>query len=410
VDTTATFGTAGTYVLRLTSSDGEFSRSYDVTITANPIVTTSISFQDGMFPTTSYAGTTDTDLRSNSAGTNFGTANPMVANGSPDQSTVIRWDLSQLPQLGTAVQSVSLTLSIADGSTQTYEIYEMKRDWSESQATWDANAGGNWQVAGAQGTDGPSPDRGTTVLGTLTGGSGTQTFALNAAGVAVVQGWIQNPSTNFGFIIQDYGATSDGMQIRSREATTKSNRPKINITYTASSSAAAASSSTFAAPATDDGAAASERDRRDVNQDGMITPLDALLVINALNANQGASTLLAPAGDASLDVNSDHMVTALDALLVVNALNERTTASASASASPSLAMSALSGTSGNSALTASSTDAQATDDAIASLFAASSDSCQAKNLATASSQLRGGRRAAVLLPTTWLDDNLFDEL
>ena len=62
----------------------------------------------------------------------------------------------------------------------------------------------------------------------------------------------------------------------------------------------------------------------DVNQDGKLTPLDALLVINVLNSS-GSYVLPEIGGGGSpppyFDVSGDHKLTPLDALLVINALN-----------------------------------------------------------------------------------------
>ena len=64
----------------------------------------------------------------------------------------------------------------------------------------------------------------------------------------------------------------------------------------------------------------------DVDNDGTIAPLDALLIINKLNA-QGAH-VLQPAGDsppgaggAYWDVTDDHPISAADAQQVIDALN-----------------------------------------------------------------------------------------
>ena len=66
---------------------------------------------------------------------------------------------------------------------------------------------------------------------------------------------------------------------------------------------------------------------QDVNNDGLITALDVLIVVNDLNAN--GSRTLPQLGTASapafLDVNDDDQVSALDVLLIVNHLNSRTT-------------------------------------------------------------------------------------
>jgi len=59
--------------------------------------------------------------------------------------------------------------------------------------------------------------------------------------------------------------------------------------------------------------------RYDVNNDGLVTPLDALIVINRLNA--GNQAVPAAASSNYWDVNSDKLITPLDALWVINYLN-----------------------------------------------------------------------------------------
>ena len=76
-------------------------------------------------------------------------------------------------------------------------------------------------------------DRGSTVLGTVTASAtGIRNVALNAAGLAVVQGWVNNPATNFGFILQDYAnTTDDDLVFSSKEATVAANRPQLQVVY-----------------------------------------------------------------------------------------------------------------------------------------------------------------------------------
>ncbi len=62
----------------------------------------------------------------------------------------------------------------------------------------------------------------------------------------------------------------------------------------------------------------------DVNDDRLISPLDALVVINQLNAP--GQTLAAPAGIFMTDVSDDGLVSPLDVLQVVNVLNRPTSA------------------------------------------------------------------------------------
>lgn len=67
-------------------------------------------------------------------------------------------------------------------------------------------------------------------------------------------------------------------------------------------------------------------DPLDVNNDGLLTPIDALLVINELN-RVGGHALLPPSGDAApppyLDTTGDNFVSPVDALRVINELNRR---------------------------------------------------------------------------------------
>lgn len=61
----------------------------------------------------------------------------------------------------------------------------------------------------------------------------------------------------------------------------------------------------------------------DVNADGVLTGLDALLVINELKGSAGGPIPAAPAASPPfLDVSGDNFVTSLDALIVIHALNE----------------------------------------------------------------------------------------
>ncbi len=64
------------------------------------------------------------------------------------------------------------------------------------------------------------------------------------------------------------------------------------------------------------------RDPLDVNSDGQVQPLDALLVVNELNANGSHALGPPPDGPPYYDVHGDGIVMPLDALLVINYLND----------------------------------------------------------------------------------------
>jgi hypothetical protein len=215
-DTSLSFSIAGTYVVRLAASDGQLSATDEVTIVVsaptgpsnpppNPTPTgpSQISFQDGLFPNVTYAGTTDTKIAGRNATTNYGTAQTFDVDGDPDVAALLRWDVSAIPT-GSIIVSAAIDLNITGSTKNNYEVYALQRAWDEISATWQrAMTGQNWNTAGATG----GADHSAAVLGVLGPVStGTQRIQLNASGVAAVQAWINDPSSNFGIILQDYAA------------------------------------------------------------------------------------------------------------------------------------------------------------------------------------------------------------
>ncbi len=78
----------------------------------------------------------------------------------------------------------------------------------------------------------------------------------------------------------------------------------------------------------------------DINGDQLVTPLDALLVINALNQDGARILPPRPAGEDPipyLDSSGDGFLSALDALLIINALNSQAAASPVTAAAPNAA-------------------------------------------------------------------------
>ena len=239
VDTSATFSAAGTYVLRLTASDGQLTSFDQLTVIVTPNVVgnppppppgdqpTQIAFQDGLFPSVTYAGTRDTKLNSGSKTKNYGTANEIKVDGSPDEASLFRWDVSAIPT-GSTIVSAAIELNAVSSTNGNFEVYALQRAWDEISATWNRySSSGNWTTAGANGAG----DHSTTVLGQFAPpAKGINRITLNAAGVAAVQSWINTPAANFGVILKDY-AISDGVSISSSEASSASLRPKLIINY-----------------------------------------------------------------------------------------------------------------------------------------------------------------------------------
>ena len=191
------------------------------------------SFQEGVSPDPSYDGTSDTYISQNAPTSNFGLSATLLADGDDpsssgnDLASLILWDLSSIPP-GSTVDSAEIEIEVFNVSGGAYDIYEMKRDWFETGATWNIYSPGNaWETPGASGAG----DRGSSILATITAGSlGSYKVILNTDGLAVVQGWVDTPSSNHGVIIAN-SSTTDGLDFWSSEYSTASQRPRLTVRY-----------------------------------------------------------------------------------------------------------------------------------------------------------------------------------
>jgi PKD repeat protein len=191
------------------------------------------SFQDGIAPDPSYAGTQDTYIRQATATTNYGTAGSLQVDGDEpsgsgtDMNALLRWDTSAIPP-GATVLAAELVLEVTNVSTGMYGCFGLKRAWNESQATWNLAASGSaWGAPGA----GAAGDRDPTSLCTINAASlGSLTVPLNGTGVARVQSWVDDPAGNHGLILSD-SSTSDGADFLSSESATAVARPRLNVIY-----------------------------------------------------------------------------------------------------------------------------------------------------------------------------------
>jgi serine/threonine-protein kinase len=191
--------------------------------------TDALAFQDGVLPSAEYAGTRDTMLRQDTPGKPHGAGPNCIADGDePKQSTfdcviLFRWDLSSVPR-DRVVQSASIVLFSRDRSSNEYPVHEALRAWDEGTATWkDSKAGTPWEKPGAGG----SSDHGSEVLARIrVTGFGFIEVPLSAAGIAVVQSWVREPSKNHGFaVVPD--KQIDGLDVASREAEDPRQRPRL---------------------------------------------------------------------------------------------------------------------------------------------------------------------------------------
>ena len=156
------------------------------TITVRDFHSVTISFQDGMAPTTDYGGTRDTKIREKLTRSEFfGSDTEIEVDGASDKAGLLKWDLSSIP-VNSTILSAEIILEITDRSTDTYEVYELKRDWEEGETNWYQYSNGNmWQVEGANGSD----DRGSDVLGSFDAEfPGRDTIRLDQAAMTAYKG------------------------------------------------------------------------------------------------------------------------------------------------------------------------------------------------------------------------------
>ena len=194
------------------------------------LTSTTVSFQDGQLPTSGYSGTRDTMLDGGSQSTNNGGDQELSVAGDDQLESLISWDISGSVPSNAVVSAATITLQVSDKSEETFSFYEAKAAWNESKATWKVfDSSKNWQIAGGSGAN----DRGTTVLGSFSAdATGSYTITLNAAGIALVQSWAQNPTSNHGLFLVG-ASTTNRLEFRASEYGTKTQRPKLTVTWSA---------------------------------------------------------------------------------------------------------------------------------------------------------------------------------
>lgn len=177
--------------------------------------------------------TTDTYI-SNEVGKqmlNFGGTDVLRAEQDVPERILVRFDVSAIPASSSVVAArIVVGISQFDANAQ-LSVRPVLEQWTENTldgATGEANytqrtAAVSWTTAGAG-----SPGSAGPVIGSVV------TFGLVdhviLIDVAVVQGWITNPSTNFGMAFEHSSASS--VRFFSSEASNASLRPQLVVSYT----------------------------------------------------------------------------------------------------------------------------------------------------------------------------------
>ena len=228
------------YYFRVGSSDASGngpSVSIEVTFTTDPAYQGQVTEFFGDVPGAHYPGTCQ-DTYINNDSNNYSTEAYLCTYTWPANTvanrTIIKWDLSAIPP-NAVINDATLSLYMygfdATGGDESYEISAHKivnHNPVISSCTWDTFDGINPWTGGSNGgaQDLAAPESTTAVDKTV----GNRNWNVTQ----MVQEWVNDPSTNFGLMLNsDLTAASDSNRyFRSTEHFDSNQRPKLTVTYT----------------------------------------------------------------------------------------------------------------------------------------------------------------------------------
>ena len=242
-------GTVGntTIHIRLTGAVGTYSGNITHTSAGATQRDVAVSGEVSNCQTVSLEAVDDNYISNYSTSTNnnYGASTTLKVTRDADnnRAAFFRWDLSAIPSNAT-VDTVSLSLYISTAASQTYNLYNMRRNWVEGTgassvsgdgATWLTYDGSlNWTTPGASSITSDRYDTNLWSAGTTSfSTTGTKTETFNTDGEAVVQGWINGSGFNYGLTLQNYSTSTslnDDLQFASSENTTNAG-PTLNVSY-----------------------------------------------------------------------------------------------------------------------------------------------------------------------------------
>ena len=197
----------------------------------------------------------DNTLFQSSVGSLSNGAGDYIFAGMTDQGAIRRavlaFDLQGVLPEGAEVQSVSLDLNMSKtiSGDHTATLHRLTADWGEGDSHASAEEGAGTAPEEGEATwvhrmfdtdnwANPGGDFEETPSATFTVG-GVGSYTASSEGVADdVRFWLNDPSSNFGWIlIGDEGTSGTAKRFDSRENASAENRPQLTITYTTSTAA-----------------------------------------------------------------------------------------------------------------------------------------------------------------------------
>lgn len=180
------------------------------------------TFQQG---TSGYSGMTDTMIDASATLANNGSGLTINASLLGTTQDLVKFDLSSIPA-GSTITGVQLSFTSAAsiGLLPSVNLYKMLVPWN-SAANWNSFGGG-----GAPRDNVTASSSSDDSWGALLSIGGTATFS-SANMVSTVQSWVNNSSSNNGWLIVGGGLAS--VSFHSSDAASAANRPVLTVTYTA---------------------------------------------------------------------------------------------------------------------------------------------------------------------------------
>ncbi len=185
------------------------------------------SYQEG--DANSYSSTADTYISSSTPTSNYGSLTGILVDGSPSSDrSLIKFDnligkgFNQVPENST-ITNANLTIYISD-TGDAVNVYQILENWTENEATYNNRlTGTSWTSSGCS----ASPSRATNPDASFTA-STTGAYTLNITNS--LKSWVVN-SQNFGWVFDM--PTSNGINIRTSEYSTQTERPLLMVDYSA---------------------------------------------------------------------------------------------------------------------------------------------------------------------------------
>jgi hypothetical protein len=196
--------------------------------------TVTVTFQQGISPTTSYSGVADTYIRSGEE-TNYGKAVQLRMAYDTRDRVLLRFELAgHIPQQAVVTEAwLELFAYYSEYPSLNTDVgvYEVLCPWTESGATWShATADANWQQAGCAGL----ADR-SSAYTAVAQFSTTPAWQVwhNSPLAGLVQRWVADPTHNYGMILVGLSPLDRQFWIlySSQIFTEVDLRPRLTVSY-----------------------------------------------------------------------------------------------------------------------------------------------------------------------------------